>query len=106
MLGTLGTPASLPSRVVTILESICWRSAAGGRISSILFSPMQRSVSSSNITRQTFPLSPCSRAHVFTSSCASSVLQMSSIDSNSCAGRCFGTNTRGWVPSNESNQLT
>ena len=55
-LGTLGTPASLPSWVVTILESMCVRSFAGGSAISSPSSLTSSSLVSSNMIKQRLAL--------------------------------------------------
>ena len=56
--GALATPASLPRRVVTILESMCTRSLAGGKAISRPSSETRRSDSSSNMMSMTLPVLP------------------------------------------------
>ena len=61
--GTLGTPASLPSWVVTIFESIRCRSAAGGCAMVSPASAASCSLSSSNMTKTARPSLPCLPNH-------------------------------------------
>ena len=65
--GTLGTPASLPSWVVTILESRRSRSAAAGWTTLRPGSAASASGSSANSTKTTLPPGPCEAIHSRTS---------------------------------------
>ncbi len=104
--GTLGTPASSASRVVSIFESRRWRSAAAGKATSRPTSAHSASVSSSNIRNAARPPEPRPLIQSTTSLCPSRWLQISSMDSNATGARSRGTKTLGWCPSKESNQLT
>jgi hypothetical protein len=70
-LGALGTPASLPSWVVTIFESSLWRSSADGWAISRPAAAAAASVSSSNMTKTALPPEPARSTRSSTSLCPS-----------------------------------
>ena len=88
--GTLGTPASLPSCVVTIFESRCVRSVALGNARSRPSASRFASVSSSNIRKHALPAPPRASTRSATSLWPSRWLTISSIDSNSWYAALLG----------------
>ncbi len=104
--GTDGTPASLPSRTVLVFESMNRRSDAFGWMTRSPTWRASASLSSSNMTNAASPRFALVRMNASTSGWRRSSLVISSMDVHSWYGRECGTNTRGWVPSKLSYQLT